>query len=148
MVLRHRCDARGESWMVLLDLPRRMKTGRAHWFSKCLRRTIWFSCAKYGCDGARRLDLEEHNLIDSIENSNTDTEEKTVGKESKIEKRAMDTKELASTEESKASDEDLLNNLDTECKQKTASFEEKQQLRAGEIEALADKEGSFSFEEN
>ena len=79
MALRHRCDARGESWYVLFDLPRRMKTPRrAHWFSKGLRRTIWFSCAKYGCDGARRLAL----------------------------------KEFASTEESKASDEDLLNNLD------------------------------------
>ena len=87
MVLRHRCDARGESWIVLLDLPRRMKTPRqAHWFSKKgLRRTLWFSCAKYGCDGARRLALEELNLIDSIENSNTDTEQKTVGTESKIE---------------------------------------------------------------
>jgi len=49
----------------------------------------------------------------------------------------MDKKELASTEESKAADEDTLNNLDTECKQKTLSFEEKQQLRADEIAAIA-----------
>merc|ERR1719156_239531 len=49
----------------------------------------------------------------------------------------MDTKELASTEESKAADEDTLGNLDTECKQKTLSFEEKQQLRADEIAAIA-----------
>merc|ERR1740117_1925647 len=82
-------------------------------------------------------DMVQQDLIDSIENSNTDVEEKTASKESKIEKRAMDTKELASTEESKAADEDLLNNLDTECKQKTASFEEKQQLRSDEIAALA-----------
>ena len=83
MALRHRCDARGESWYVLFDLPRHMKTPRrAHWFSKGLRRTIWFSCAKYGCDGARRLVLKE--LASTV----------------------------AFTEESKASDEDLLNNLD------------------------------------
>merc|ERR1740117_2361205 len=82
-------------------------------------------------------DMVQQDLIDSIENSNTDVEEKTASKESKIEKRAMDTKELASTEESKAADEDLLNNLDTECKQKTATFEEKQQLRSDEIAALA-----------
>merc|ERR1740117_2025041 len=82
-------------------------------------------------------DMVQQDLIDSIENSNTDVEEKTASKESKIEKRAMDTKELASTEESKAADEDLLNNLDTECKQKTASFEEKHQLRSDEIAALA-----------
>merc|ERR1719396_237166 len=55
----------------------------------------------------------------------------------KIEKAAMDKKELASTIEVKAADEETLKNLDVECKQKTLSFEEKQQLRADEIEAIA-----------
>merc|ERR1719498_1772218 len=82
-------------------------------------------------------DMVQQDLIDSIENANTDIEEKTASKEAKLEKKAMDKKELASTEESKAADEDTLNNLDTECKQKTLSFEEKQQLRADEIAAIA-----------
>jgi predicted nucleic acid-binding Zn-ribbon protein/HAMP domain-containing protein len=100
-------------------------------------RTKLSDCQKEEMNSKNAYDMVQQDLIDSIENSNTDIEEKTASKESKIEKRAMDTKELASTEEAKASDEDLLNNLDTECKQKTASFEEKQQLRADEIEALA-----------
>jgi len=94
-------------------------------------------CQKEEMNSKNAYDMVQQDLIDSIENSNTDIEEKTASKESKIEKRAMDTKELASTNESKAADEELLNNLDTECKQKTASFEEKQQLRADEIAAIA-----------
>lgn len=48
----------------------------------------------------------------------------------------MDKKELASSIEMKATDEDTLKNLDTECKQKAMSFEEKQQLRSDEIAAV------------
>jgi len=81
--------------------------------------------------------MVQQDLIDSIENANKDVEEKTGEKESKIEKAAMDKKELASTIEVKAADEETLKNLDVECKQKTLSFEEKQQLRADEIEAIA-----------
>merc|ERR1719261_1333185 len=80
--------------------------------------------------------MVQQDLVDSIENANKDVEEKTAEKEAKNEKRAMDKKELASTIEMKAADEETLKNLDTECKQKTLSFEEKQQLRADEIGAI------------
>ena len=60
--------------------------------------------------------MVQQDLIDSIEKSYTDMEEKTASKESKIEKRAMDTKELASTNESKAADEFEYNfKDDNEC---------------------------------
>merc|ERR1740117_2330080 len=49
----------------------------------------------------------------------------------------MDKKELASTIEMKAADEETLKNLDTECQQKQMSFDEKQQLRADEIGAIS-----------
>merc|ERR1719174_2362180 len=100
-------------------------------------RTKLSDCQKEEMNSKNAYDMIQQDLIDSIENANTDIEEKTASKEAKIEKKAMDKKELASTEESKAADEDTLNNLDTECKQKTLSFEEKQQLRADEIAAIA-----------
>merc|ERR1719174_3419955 len=100
-------------------------------------RTKLSECQKEEMNSKNAFDMVQQDLIDSIENANTDIEEKTASKEAKIEKKAMDTKELASTKESKAADEDTLNNLDTECKQKTLSFEEKQQLRADEIAAIA-----------
>jgi len=83
------------------------------------------------------FDMVQQDLVDSLENANKDIEEKTASKEAKMEKKAMDRKELASTIEMKAADESMLKNLDTECKQKLLSFEEKQQLRADEIGALA-----------
>jgi HAMP domain-containing protein len=100
-------------------------------------RTKLSDCQKEEMNSKNAYDMVQQDLADSIENANTDIEEKTASKESKLEKKAMDTKELASTKESKAADEDTLNNLDTECKQKTLSFEEKQQLRADEIAAIA-----------
>jgi len=94
-------------------------------------------CQKEEMNSKHAYNMVQQDLVDSIENANKDIEEKTAEKESKTEKRAMDKKELASTIEMKATDEETLKNLDTECKQKTLSFEEKQQLRADEIGAIA-----------
>jgi len=93
-------------------------------------------CQKEEMNSKHAYDMVQQDLVDSIENANKDIEEKTAEKESKKEKRAMDKKELASTVDMKATDEETLKNLDTECKQKTLSFEEKQQLRADEIGAI------------
>merc|ERR1719223_432809 len=54
----------------------------------------------------------------------------------KKEKIAENKKDLASTIQVKAEDENLLKNLDVECEEKTLSFQEKQKLRADEIEAI------------
>merc|ERR1719223_2239390 len=94
-------------------------------------------CQKEEMNSKHAYNMVQQDLIDSIENSNKDVEEKTAEKESKIEKAAMNKKELAATKEVKAADEETLKNLDVECKQKALSFEEKQQLRADEIEAIA-----------
>merc|ERR1719262_308738 len=94
-------------------------------------------CQKEEMNSKHAYNMVQQDLIDSIENANKDVEEKTAEKESKIEKAAMDKKELAATIEVKAADEETLKNLDVECKQKQLSFEEKQQLRADEIEAIA-----------
>jgi len=56
--------------------------------------------------------------------------------EAKKEQIAEDKKDLASTIQVKAEDENLLKNLDVECEEKMLSFEEKQKLRADEIEAI------------
>jgi hypothetical protein len=94
-------------------------------------------CQKEEMNSKHAYNMVQQDLVDSIDNANKDAEEKTAEKESKIEKRAMDKKELASTIEMKAADEETLKNLDTECKQKMLSFEEKQQLRADEIGAIS-----------
>jgi len=94
-------------------------------------------CQKEEMNSKHAYNMVQQDLIDSIENSNKDVEEKTAEKEGKIEKAAMSKKELAATQETKAADEETLKNLDVECKQKTLSFEEKQQLRADEIAAIA-----------
>merc|ERR1712048_1432622 len=80
-------------------------------------------CQKEEMNSKHAYNMVQQDLIDSIENANKDVEEKTAEKESKIEKAAMDKKELASTIEVKAADEETLKNLDVECKQKTLSFE-------------------------
>jgi len=94
-------------------------------------------CQKEEMNSKHAYNMVQQDLIDSIENSNQDIEEKTAEKEGKIEKAARSKKELAATQETKAADEETLKNLDVECKQKTLSFEEKQQLRADEIAAIA-----------
>jgi len=94
-------------------------------------------CQKEEMNSKHAYNMVQQDLVDSIDNANKDAEEKTAEKEAKIEKRAMDKKELASTIEMKTADEETLKNLDTECKQKMLSFEEKQQLRADEIGAIS-----------
>jgi len=93
-------------------------------------------CQKEEMNSKHAFNMVQADLVDSIENAGKDVEEKTVEKEGKKKKRAMDKKELASTIEMKTADEDTLKNLDTECKQKMMSFEEKQQLRSDEIAAI------------
>jgi len=71
-------------------------------------------CQKEEMNSKHAYNMVQQDLVDSIDNANKDVEEKTAGKEAKIEKRAMDKKELASTIEMKAADEETLKNLDTE----------------------------------
>jgi len=93
-------------------------------------------CQKEEMNSNHAFNMVKQDLIDSIDNANKDTEEKTADKESKKEQIAEDKKELASTIQVKAEDENLLKNLDVECEEKAMSFEEKQKLRADEIEAI------------
>jgi len=82
------------------------------------------------------FNMVQMDLVDSIANANEDAETKTGEKEAKIEKKALNQKEMASTIQVKQADEDTLKNLDTECKQKKLSFDEKQVLRVDEIVAI------------
>merc|ERR1719162_1082957 len=93
-------------------------------------------CQKEEMNSNHAFNMVKQDLVDSIDNANKDTEEKTADKESKKEQIAEDKKELASTIQVKAEDENLLKNLDVECEEKAMSFEEKQKLRADEIEAI------------
>jgi len=65
-------------------------------------------CQKEEMNRAHAVNMVQQDLSDSIENANKDIEEKTAEKESKKEKIAEDKKELASTIEVKAADENLL----------------------------------------
>jgi len=82
------------------------------------------------------FDMKFQDLKDSVENSNSDIEEKTVQKARKQEKAASDKKQLASTTANKAADETTLKDAKTECAEKSMSFDEKQQLRTEEIAAI------------
>jgi len=93
-------------------------------------------CQKEEMNSNHAFNMVKQDLIDSIDNANKDTEEKTANKEAKKEKIAEDKKDLSSTIQVKAEDENLLKNLDVECEEKMLSFEEKQKLRADEIEAI------------
>jgi len=93
-------------------------------------------CQKEEMNSNHAFNMVKQDLVDSIDNANKDTEEKTGDKEAKKEKIAENKKDLASTIQVKAEDEHLLKNLDVECEEKMLSFEEKQKLRADEIEAI------------
>ena len=93
-------------------------------------------CQKEEMNSNHAFNMVKQDLVDSIDNANKDVEEKTADKEAKKEQIAENKKELASTIQVKAEDENLLKNLDVECEEKTLSFEEKQKLRADEIEAI------------
>merc|ERR1719446_541519 len=93
-------------------------------------------CQKEEMNSKHAFDMQVQDLTDSVENSNSDAEDKTTQKQRKQEKAALDKKELASTQASKAADEQTLSDAKTECSEKSMSFEEKQTLRTEEIEAL------------
>jgi hypothetical protein len=65
----------------------------------------------------------------------------------KNEKAALDKKELASTQTSKAADETTLKDVKTECAEKKLSYDEKQQLRTEEIAAIQQAIKILSSEE-
>jgi len=75
------------------------------------------------------FNMVKQDLVDSIDNANKDTEEKTADKEAKKEQIAENKKELASTIQVKTEDENLRKNLDVECEEKTLSFQKNQKLR-------------------
>merc|ERR1719261_1249911 len=99
-------------------------------------RTKLAECQKEEMNSAHAFNMQVEDLKDSVENSNSDIEEKTTQKARKQEKAALDKKELASTTASKAEDESTLSDAKTECAEKSLSFDEKQQLRTEEIEAI------------
>eukprot|EP00928_Gymnodinium_smaydae_P052361 TRINITY_DN361_c0_g3_i1.p1 TRINITY_DN361_c0_g3~~TRINITY_DN361_c0_g3_i1.p1 ORF type:complete len:733 (-),score=244.62 TRINITY_DN361_c0_g3_i1:366-2516(-) len=94
-------------------------------------------CQKSEMNSKHAFDMIEQDLSDSIANAKKDISEKSMEKERKLSKAAMDKKQLAATTESKAQNEQTLSETSTECKEKSLSYEEKQQLRAEEIEAIA-----------
>jgi len=93
-------------------------------------------CQKEEMNSAHAFTMKEQDLTDSIENTKSDIDQKSVQKSRKEEKAALDKKELASTQENKAADETTLKDAKTECAEKKLSLEEKQNLRAEEIEAI------------
>jgi len=100
-------------------------------------RTQLADCQKEESNSKHAFDMQVQDLTDSVENSKSDVEEKTITKQRKQEKAALDKKELGSTRSSKAADETTLSDAETECAEKHASFEEKQTLRTEEIAAIA-----------
>jgi hypothetical protein len=94
-------------------------------------------CQKEEANSKHAFDMQIQDLTDSVQNSESDAEEKTAQKAHKQEKAALDKKELGSTKESKAADEKTLSDMEVECAEKKLSFEEKQKLRTEEIEAIA-----------
>jgi hypothetical protein len=93
-------------------------------------------CQKEEMNSKHAYDMKYADLKDSVENSNSDIEEKTATKARKEEQRASDKKELGSTISTKQEDETTLKDAETECEEKSLSFEEKQKLRTEEIEAI------------
>jgi hypothetical protein len=93
-------------------------------------------CQKEEMNSKHAFDMKLQDLKDSVENSNKDKDEKTEEKAKKMEKIALDKKELASTTASKEADVTTLSDVTTECEEKTFSFKEKQQLRTEEIVAM------------
>jgi len=93
-------------------------------------------CQKEEMNSKHAFDMKLADLTDSVENSKTDIDEKTVTKARKEEQQAQDKKELASTISVKKEDESTLKDTTTECEEKAMSYDEKQKLRAEEIEAI------------
>merc|ERR1719247_594950 len=93
-------------------------------------------CQKEEMNSKHAYDMLVTDLVDSIENSNANIEEKTITKARKEEQSASDKKSKASTITMKKEDEQSLSDMKTECSEKKDSFAEKQQLRAEEIVAI------------
>merc|ERR1719327_2112653 len=72
-------------------------------------------CQKEEMNSKHAFDMKFEDLKDSVENSNKDIEEKTITKERKLEQKALDKKELASTIAAKKEDETTLKETKTEC---------------------------------
>jgi len=94
-------------------------------------------CQKEEMNSKHAYDMIIQDLTDSIENGETDIEEKKAEAQSKAEESAKKKKDLLSVTALKTENEKLLVTTETECSQKTLSFEEKQKLRAEEIQAIA-----------
>merc|ERR1719183_1780648 len=93
-------------------------------------------CQKEEMNSKHAYDMKYADLKDSVENSNSDIDEKTATKARKEEQQANDKKELTSTIAVKKEDESTLQDAEVECKEKGLSFDEKQKLRSEEIEAI------------
>jgi len=94
-------------------------------------------CQKEEMNSKHAYDMIIQDLTDSIENGETDIEEKKGHVQGKMEGSAKKKKHLLSVTALKAENEKLLEATATECSEKTLSFEEKQKLRAEEIKAIA-----------
>jgi len=79
-------------------------------------------CQKEEMNSKHAYDMVIADLTDSIENSEKETEAKTVEKEQKTEKAAQNKKQLAATVADKAENEKLLKTTETECSEKKTFF--------------------------
>merc|ERR1719421_1375810 len=93
-------------------------------------------CQKEEANSKHAHNMLVQDLTDSFENAEQDIKDKTALKEEKLAKAAEDKKQLATTAQLKADDEETLSAMVAECTQKKLSFEEKQALRADELEAI------------
>jgi len=95
------------------------------------------TCQKEEMNSKHAYDMIVADLTDSVENAEKDASEKTAEKERKVEKKAMDKKQLGATIDVKADNEKVLKDMTAQCAEKKMSFAEKQQLRTEEIQAIA-----------
>merc|ERR1719491_495252 len=93
-------------------------------------------CQKEEMNSKHAFDMVVQDLVDTIENSQKTSEEKSATKARKQEKAALNKKQLAATKTLKAEDEKELTDMEVQCKEKQLSFGEKQQLRTEEIAAI------------
>eukprot|EP00929_Paragymnodinium_shiwhaense_P073068 TRINITY_DN3712_c0_g1_i1.p1 TRINITY_DN3712_c0_g1~~TRINITY_DN3712_c0_g1_i1.p1 ORF type:complete len:668 (+),score=302.44 TRINITY_DN3712_c0_g1_i1:62-2065(+) len=75
-------------------------------------------------------------LVNNIKNNNEIASEKTAAKAGRLEDKASAQGDLALTEKSKASDEQVLTDTTAVCQVKSAEFEKNQVTRAEEIQAI------------
>jgi len=94
-------------------------------------------CQKEEMNSKHAYDMIIQDLTDSIENAETDIENKKGEAQSKAEESAKKKKDMLAVTALKAENEKLLTATTAECSEKTLSFEEKQKLRAEELQAIA-----------